>query len=325
MNSEETESSHTPITSDDSPNRGLAEPSFEREVSAWSQLKIARAVQHIKDLEARVNVWASGKPFTTKTELTPDRLKWYTKMHVSSPPPVFEWSLIMGDCVHSLRGALDACVWELAHLNGATPPAPHRLQFPIITDKNKWARARLEQLQTVPDEIASRIEVLQPFNRSADEIPRDALLCLSRLNNIDKHRSNIAVSVNCDRIKTQLTVGWDSPGVAERNVPPQVTYYSPDLVDGAVVMELTSLDPISHTKGGCSLQFVFTAETATGRENLFTLTGNLIQYVQQIRSGLLGGLVKEDSNVNDELKDESGWKSMDMVQDGNVYRSVNNA
>jgi len=71
-------------------SQGLVEPTFERDISAWSQLKIARAVQHLKDLEARANVWASGKPLTTETGMTEDRLRWQTKMRVSSPPPLFE-------------------------------------------------------------------------------------------------------------------------------------------------------------------------------------------------------------------------------------------
>ena len=306
----------------DIPNSGLAGPSFEKDVSAWPRLKIARAVQHIKNLEGRISVWSSGKPFTTEAGISEDRLQWRTKMRVFTPPPLFEWSLILGDCFHALRGSLDACVWELAHLNGARPSRPHLLQFPILEDEAKWGKAKRDRLQTVPDEVADRIRALQPFSRPSHEISQDPLLCLNWLDVLDKHRSNINVSINCDLINTKLSVSWDAPGAAERNTPPRVIYYTPELVDDAVLMEFTSQDPIAKTQGGCSFQFVFTAETPTGRQDLFTLANNMIQYVKQVHDSLLGGLVKADTIAEPEIEGASNWQNMEMIQEGSVYRSV---
>ena len=306
----------------DVPNPGLAEPSFAKDMSAWPRLKIARAVQHIRDLEGRIVVWSSGKPFTTESGISEDRLLWQTKMKVCTLPPLFEWSLILGDCFHALRGSLDACVWELAHLNGATPPKPHLLQFPILEDGDKWEKVKRDRLQTAPDEIADRIRVLQPFNRPSEELSRDPLLCLNWLDVLDKHRSNIKVNINSNQISTDLMVSWNSSGAAGRNTPPNATYYTPELIDGAVLMELRSQDPIASTKGGCSFQFVFTVATPSGREELFALANNMIRYVQQVHDGLLGGLVKRDTILESEIKGASGWKNMEMVQEGSVYRSV---
>lgn len=304
------------------PDPGITGPSFEKDVSAWPQLKISRAIQHIKDLEGRIAVWSSGKPFTTEAKITEDRLRWQTKLRVFSPPPLFEWSLIAGDCFHALRTSLDACVWELAHLNGTSPPKPNLLQFPILEDGGSWEKAKRERLQTVPDEIAARIQILQPFNRPPEEVGRDPLICLNRLDIVDKHRSSIGVSIKGARIKGGLRVGWVDPGAAERNLPPRLTYYTPEITDGAVVMELLSQDPIASVQGGCEIGFQFTVETPTGRQELFGLAGTLIQYIQQVHVGLLGGFVKKDTVIGSEVDDATDWQHMDMAQEGDVYRSV---
>jgi hypothetical protein len=211
---------------------------------------------------------------------------------------------------------------ELAHLNGATPPKPHMLQFPILEDEAKWERARRERLQTVPDEVAERIRVLQPFNRPSQEVSQDPLLRLNWLYVLDKHRSNIRVNITGGQIKTNLKIGWETPGCAERNLPPQVIYYTPELVDGAVVAEFRSRDPLAKFEGGCSFQFSFTAETPGGREELFGVANNMIQYVQQVHAGLLGGLVRDGAVAESESEDDSGWQNIEMIQEGNTFRSA---
>jgi hypothetical protein len=306
----------------DAPNPGLAGPSFEKDVSAWPRLKIARAIQHIKDLEGRVSVWTSGRPFTTESGIAEDRLRWQVKMRVFTPPPLFEWSLVLGDCFHALRGSLDACVWELAHLNGAVPPKPHMLQFPILEDEAKWERVKRERLQTVPDEIADRIRVLQPFNRASRDVSRDPLLRLNWLDVLDKHRSNINVNIIGGRIDTDLRIAWEEPSAAERNLPPRVIYHTPELIDGAVLMEFHSQDPLANAEGGCSFQFSLTAATPDGTEDLFGLANNMIQYVQLVHDGLLSGLVRDEGVTESEAEEDPGWQDIQMVQEGNAFRSV---
>jgi hypothetical protein len=57
-----------------------------------------------------------------------------------------------------------------------------------------------------------------------------------------------------------LVVEWEVPDASERNTPPQVSYYEPAIVDGALLMEFTSRTESSKPKG-CSFKFNFTLET----------------------------------------------------------------
>ena len=205
-----------------------------------------------------------------------------------------------------------------ALLYGARPPSPHLLQFPILTDRAKWTKAKRDRLQTVPEEVTDRIEALQPFNRPAHEVNQDALVCLSWLNNIDKHRSNIAVNLTCNQLEGTVKVKWDEPAAAERNSSPRMNRYDPELADGAVLMEFLFQEPIASVQEDCSFGFVFTTETPNGKEELFALTDNLIQYVQQILDGLLGNYVKEDTVADPEIEGASEWRSGDKGEEGNT-------
>jgi hypothetical protein len=196
------------------------------------------------------------------------------------------------------------------------------LQFPILDDEAKWEKAKRERLQIVADEVADRIRVLQPFNRPSREVSRDPLLVLNWLDVLDKHRSNIRVNITGGNINTNLKIEWETPSFAERNLPPQVIYYTPEVVDGAVLAEFRSRDPLAQFEGGCSFQFSFTAETPSGREELFGLANNMIQYVQQVHAGLLGGLVRDEAVEESGSEDDSGWQNIEMIQEGNTFRSA---
>ena len=165
----------------------------------------------------------------TEGSFSEDRLTWQFILHVTKLPPVEEWSLLLGDFVHNLRSSLDACIWEFATRDGRTPPKQRQVQFPIVESETKWADARRSQLQTVPDEIAERVRILQPFNRPEDERPRDALVLLQELSNRDKHRSSISVGLNVYSYTADMTLDFGSREASERNVPPRVEYFTPEI------------------------------------------------------------------------------------------------
>jgi hypothetical protein len=272
-------------------------------------------------MESQYAQWISGYPLTSERVISDDRLQWQTRLKVFDPLPVAEWSLALGDSVHALRSALDACIWEFAHIDGGEPPQPRKLQFPIVRRRSGWAKARAEQLQTVPEDVVSRIERMQPFNREPQEVDRDALVCLSSLDNVDKHRSSIRLGLVCDNINMNMTVKWEEPGAAERNLPPRVVAYAPDIVHGAIVMELNSLDRIEAVVGGAGLGIKPQVETPSGPQNPFELLPILINYVQSLLDGMTGGL-KRVGDEEDSGDASEGWVPLNFQQEGNTFRTV---
>lgn len=290
---------------DETPSAVEADPlqyprlAIGRDVSTWPTLKIAKAAQHLSDLQSRITVWTAGRPMHTKGTLSDDRLSWRFTLHVTTLPPVDEWSLILGDFVHNLRSALDACIWEFATRDGRTPPKPRQVQFPIIDSEAKWTDARRNQLQTVPDEIAERVRILQPFNRPEDERPRDALVLLQELSNLDKHRSSIKVGLNVDSYEADITFDYGSREASERNVPPQVEYFAPEMSDNALLIEHKAVDPILAVTGGYGVRLKFGIDTALGVQEFAPTTNNLLNYAQQVLAVLYYGAVRDEQQTVD--------------------------
>ena len=280
----------------DPPHKGTPGPTLWRpgiEVSTWPALKLARASTHMAELNSSMNTWVAGRPFGSAKELSDDRLSWMLKLAVKTMPPVDEWSLILGDVLHNLRSALDACVWEFAQIGGV-PPQPTAIQFPIVRDEARWNDSRRRNLQTVPEEIAERVRLVQPFNRAAEDIPRDALVLLQELSNLDKHRASIAVRLVPTELNADFSLEFSSPEAADRNVPPDVQYYSPDFQDGALLVEHRTVDPIVQTRGGYGVSLETMVDTSSGRQRLSALLEGLFKYTHDLLAVIYGGAERDE-------------------------------
>jgi hypothetical protein len=104
-------------------------------------------------------------------------------------PPTDDFSLIIGDCLHNLRAALDNLAYDLAVAHTGKEPLPSkfasRSEFPIFTDKN--LPKFFDVLGGVAPSAQAEIEGLQPYHRG-EKLRHDFLWQLNKLSNIDKHR-----------------------------------------------------------------------------------------------------------------------------------------
>ncbi|MEU2120160.1 hypothetical protein ABZ567_32040 [Streptomyces sp. NPDC016459] len=285
-------------------------------ISPWPQMKLARATQHLTDLDARIRLWLTSQPVTIEAKVSDDRRRLELRLRVHTPPPVLEWSLILGDGLHALRSALDACVWELAHSNGAAPPQPRQLGFPVCRTRSEWGRARQRYLQTVPDAFADRIEMYQPYHSDDGMHP---LAYLSDLDNCDKHRSSITVSARTDQIQQNLQVAMER----DAGGPPEVTWYFVDVEDNALVGEMTYPERIATVTNNNAVGVEVGIETEQGRQPL-GLAGFLRADVENSLSYILHGPQPEpepDGGVDGEGAE---WVPMNFVpsQDGRSVRFV---
>ncbi|MFJ4036255.1 hypothetical protein [Streptomyces griseoluteus] len=299
------------------PAKGLGQRwEYGKTLSSWPILKLAHAAQCKAELESRISLWSAGRPIDTDYSLSEDRRRWQTRLRVRSAPPSQEWSLILGDMLYSLRSALDACVWEFAHIDGASPPKPKLVQFPVVRDRADWNKALRERLQSVPQEIAERIEMLQPFNRPPEQVDADPLICLTDLNNLDKHRASIEVSIDPHNIQQNVSTSWASEEAAERNAPPNITYHFPDLVDQALVVDTKFNDPVKEIKGGFSIGLQVTVATPIGKLAIGSLTNGLMQNIQQVLNFIAIGPATPEEVQAMSSQDDEGWLPLNVQSDG---------
>jgi len=265
--------------------------------STWPNVKVARAGQHFSGLQSRVGLWMATDPFRAEAAISDDRLRWTLRLRVDSPPPVEEWGTYMGDCIHNLRSALDAAVWDFATSEGKSPASPTLIGFPIATKAGDWKDAASRKLDGVPAEVIERIRLIQPFQRPTAEQAGDLLALLQRLDNDDKHRSRIVALLEWQKMDHEFSVEFASDQAAERNVPPDTTINVPAFDDGALLVEHRTVDPIAKVKGGFQFGARLAIDTPLGPQPLLETLGALINYVQLVLAVVYGQAVSTDDGA----------------------------
>jgi hypothetical protein len=166
------------------------------------ELKLERAVQHLKSLEADIKQWLGEHPYFVVSKFDPERGEHSVWIRPEGDPPA-ELSLIIGDCLHNLRSALDSLAYDLArtYARKALPPTvAEKSEFPIFIDPDKFEEWRERKIGAIDPRAQADIERLQPYHeqesfRSLISVMARAhpeayhpLWLLHKLSNIDKHR-----------------------------------------------------------------------------------------------------------------------------------------
>lgn len=118
------------------------------------------------------------------------------------PDPPLIIGLLIGDCVHNLRSALDHIVYALIWTNPARlgRPPSEKAMFPICDTRQGYLHQikQLKRLDGIPETVAALIETLQPYHNREKGLDHTLhpLWVLNKLENIDKHRRlNLASGV----------------------------------------------------------------------------------------------------------------------------------
>lgn len=175
----------------------MGEPSLD---DALDKLRWAK--KHFEVLRSQIEPFEQRDTHTIRLEVDANAGKYefyVTGLEVADP----DWGLMIGDCLHNARTALDYLIVQLwALVTGEDPKDIKIMSFPIFGDQEEFAnRTRGLRKQLAFSGYLARIEELQPFNtfnpsvwgvRNAQrpDVPMlpGALDRLGYLDNIDKHR-----------------------------------------------------------------------------------------------------------------------------------------
>ena len=137
---------------------------------------------------------ADPKPHTSVGEFDTDAWEWVERFRVHEEPPL-RFGVMLGDCVHNLRSALDHLMWQVTLLDGNVPG--DATQFPIASKSEGQFEAMADhRVPGLSAEHRARLKTAQPYN-AGDRAHLHPLSALATLSNTDKHRVlNTAVSVN---------------------------------------------------------------------------------------------------------------------------------
>lgn len=242
--------------------------------------KLRWAEHHMEILRANIEAFEQRDSHSITVDIDSDAGEYVFRvqnLEVRDP----EWRIIIGDCVHNARTALDYVAVRLwAHVTGRDPSDIEDIQFPIVSPKIRpgatdadiqkaWTAAR-DSFKTPATKFAKEpsfsgylttIEQLQPFNRSNPSIwgleshaggartlryaalPR-ALDRLSRLDNVDKHRVPHAVIAAVDFTPGTRDESLSVP--ADFEVISTDGVYAGPLEDGTQIEAIRFKTPLPH-------------------------------------------------------------------------------
>lgn len=223
---------------------------------AFDKLRWAR--EHVSTLFTQITAFEVAKAHSISVEIEPDAGEYVFYVHdLAEPDP--DWGLIIGDCLHNARTALDYLMVRIvARLTGEKPRDISTVQFPVETDPAVFASkvSGLRKQNPVFSGYLTRMEELQPYNQGNPSIwgidPKTggplvhqlpaALQRLTTLDNIDKHRGIHAAWVGVRFFRTP-------PWGLDLLFPPEfevkgMTVNRQALVDGAEIGRLRFETPL---------------------------------------------------------------------------------
>ncbi len=164
--------------------------------------KLRWAKHHFESIRPQMEAFEQRDAHTFSYEVNSDTGQYTFYVHgLEMADP--DWGLIIGDCLHNARAALDYLLVRLvAYVTGEDPKEIRVVSFPIYDEESDFS-SKVGSLRKNPvlKHYVTHIEELQPFNQGNPAIwglkeygmpvyslVPAALSRLSILDNIDKHR-----------------------------------------------------------------------------------------------------------------------------------------
>lgn len=150
--------------------------------------KIRRAREHLKLFEDEAGAYFKECGPAMDIKVNPQMTEMFLCLTIEKEPPP-RLSVIIGDCVHNARSALDNIICALVRIEKPQSTCNGR-QYPAFTDPKEYEAAiKKGILKGVPEKALRLIETLHPCSKPAPPIPATlhAVAILNALSNRDKH------------------------------------------------------------------------------------------------------------------------------------------
>ncbi|MDK2743476.1 MAG: hypothetical protein NDI90_11220 [Nitrospira sp. BO4] len=203
----------------------------------------------MKLIEETISTFFDSNPYPIVTERDPEDGVYHARLVYPQKLPYRQISLMIGDCVHNMRAALDYIAWELAGANMDDTVT----MFPIFDTDTEFAKSAGRRIKNVsPEDARTLIERLQPYSRRYG----GHLLALSAINKLDisdKHKVlTVAIAV-AQRLSCTHHVARRDSVTAKTYL---LHYPGARLVHDAIIATFTVRPPIQEME----VNFKFTPE-----------------------------------------------------------------
>lgn len=245
-----------------------------------SRAKIYWAKYRLREVDHFIKRFSDSKPYTVTTESDQQRgLRIYRIKHLHDIPD--DVPLVIADCIHNCRVALDHLAWDLVRKGGRCDPRKVEPRFPIHGSRDDFYRLVCRDIDGAPSSAIRIMERLKPY-RSGN----DLLWLLGELNNRDKHRLLAVIipeihSVNLDIVAQMERLFPDFFGVAMPSLALPLTPANRSAQDGDEVFS-SPLDAPLDENLTVTIQIAFDEPGIPIGEPVQTLLGQFVSLVERI-------------------------------------------
>lgn len=152
-----------------------------------SKYSLARAKQHISDLQRQIVEFFNTHPYAEIVEIDPDTGEKVHKFKLTKPMPVALPGLAF-DAINNLRSALDQAIYAVILL--ACGRKVRNAFFPIARTEADFENAVRGRLKDLPKEITDLVRALKPYKGG-----NNLLWTLNEICNTNKHAAISPVAV----------------------------------------------------------------------------------------------------------------------------------
>jgi hypothetical protein len=151
------------------------------------RVKIERAEEHIRLLDAEVRAFRLSNPYEVFTDDDHETGDHVLRVHVHASPRTLLWfGAIAADAIHNLRASLDHMAWQLVVANGGTPTK--NTNFPIGDRAEDFESLLRSKVKGASEEAMNRIRAIHPYKEGNLQ-----LWTLHQLDIIEKHHNLVPV------------------------------------------------------------------------------------------------------------------------------------
>ena len=145
-----------------------------------AKLRIARAQEHLRDLEAKIISFFGEKPYTRVAEPDPNGTHEIHKIRLTKRFP-FRWRILATEVIEHTRSSLDHATWVSAYLHTRNPNLKFGL-FPFARDATKIDHRIKGVSKDCPPQIQALLRTFEPYQGG-----NDLLFFLNDMCNLSKH------------------------------------------------------------------------------------------------------------------------------------------
>ena len=199
-------------------------------------------------------------------ERDPEPSYYLWRAKIVEPPPLERWGSITGECVHSLRSALDHTANALVKIRR---PNTEFSEFPIFKDRSRWDSDHMKKLPGVDPKVLTQAKWLQPYRRGGEH---DPLWLIHHLDIVDKHRRLNLVSPSV----TSTTWATDGGGIEDVELP--VGPFKDGTAVGRFKMVPTRGAPPMHVQTDFTFDVAFGEGEPLTRQPVMLTLDNMLAY-----------------------------------------------